>query len=145
MSWGGFIEKGGPKKGGTLASPCRFLARNCSETPRSPSDRDKSQESPRQAKPKKGQKREIHEFAHFCVNSGVFPWENKRDSHRTFVPECPREKFMNWPFFGLVCRVTPEAKRPRQDVDDWFYCAWAWCGPAKLGIHRLSLRINRRE
>ena len=22
----------------------------------------------------------------------------------TFVPECPCEKFMNWPFFGLVCR-----------------------------------------
>ena len=38
------------------------------------------------------------------VNSGVFPWENKRDSHWTFVPECPCEKFMNWPFFGLVCR-----------------------------------------
>ena len=33
------------------------------------------------------------------VNSGVLPWENKRDSHRTFVPVCPREKFMNWPFF----------------------------------------------
>ena len=38
------------------------------------------------------------------VNSGVSPWENKHDSHRTFVPECLREKFMNWPFFGLVCR-----------------------------------------
>ena len=38
------------------------------------------------------------------VNSGVFPWENKHDSHRTFVPECPREKFMNWSCFGLVCR-----------------------------------------
>ena len=38
------------------------------------------------------------------VNSGVFPQENKRDSHWTFVPECPREKFMNWPFFVLVCR-----------------------------------------
>ena len=35
------------------------------------------------------------------VNSGVFPWENKHDSHRSFVP---RDKFMNWPFFGLVCR-----------------------------------------
>ena len=31
----------------------------------------------------------------------IFPWENKHDSHRTFVPVCPREKFMNWPFFGL--------------------------------------------
>ena len=38
------------------------------------------------------------------VNSGVFPWENKHDSHWTFVPECPCEEFMNWPFFGLVCR-----------------------------------------
>ena len=38
------------------------------------------------------------------VNSGVFPCENKADSHRTLVPECPWEKFMNWPFFGLVCR-----------------------------------------
>ena len=36
------------------------------------------------------------------VNSGVFPQENKHDSH--FVPERPCEKFMNWPFFGLVCR-----------------------------------------
>ena len=40
-------------------------------------------------------------FTHF-VNSGVFPWENKRDSHRTFVPECPRQRFMNWPFFGWL-------------------------------------------
>ena len=38
------------------------------------------------------------------MNSGVFPWENKHDSHWTFVPECPCEKFMNWPFFGLVCQ-----------------------------------------
>ena len=38
------------------------------------------------------------------MNYGVFPWENKHDSHWTFVPECPCEKFMNWPFFGLVCR-----------------------------------------
>ena len=29
------------------------------------------------------------------MNSGVFPQENKHDSHRTFVPECPCEKFMN--------------------------------------------------
>ena len=38
------------------------------------------------------------------VNSGVFPWENKHDSHWIFVPECPCETFMNWPLFGLVCR-----------------------------------------
>ena len=40
------------------------------------------------------------------VNSGVFPWKNKHDSHRTFVPECAREKFMNWPFFWFA-GVTP--------------------------------------
>ena len=55
-------------------------------------------------KPKKGPKRKVHmSFAPIFVNSGVFPWENKHDSHWTFVPECPCEKFMNWPFFGLVC------------------------------------------
>ena len=27
-----------------------------------------------------------------------------RNSHGSFVPECPCEKFMNRPFFGLVCR-----------------------------------------
>ena len=52
---------------------------------------------------RKGQNEKFMNFAHF-VNSGVFPQENKHDSHWTFVPECPREKFMNWPFFGLVCR-----------------------------------------
>ena len=49
------------------------------------------------------------------VNSGVFPWENKHDSHWTFVPECPCEKFMNWPFFGLVCRG-----------DSWPNLTWFW-------------------
>ena len=34
----------------------------------------------------------------------VFPKENKHDSHWTFVLECPCEKFINWPFFGFVCR-----------------------------------------
>ena len=38
-------------------------------------------------------------IASIFMNSGVFPWENKHDSHRIFVPERPREKFMNWPFF----------------------------------------------
>ena len=57
----------------------------------------KNQESPRQTKPKKGPKRKVHmNFAHFFVNSGVFPWEKKtRFTSRTFVPECPWEKFMN--------------------------------------------------
>ena len=41
------------------------------------------------------------------VNSGVFPWDNKRDSHRIFVAECPREKFMELAFlwFGLLGRL----------------------------------------
>ena len=42
------------------------------------------------------------------MNSGVFPLENKRDSHRTFVPVCPREKFMKWPFLVWLTGVTPE-------------------------------------
>ena len=55
-------------------------------------------------------------FAHF-VNSGVFPWENKHDesSHRTFVPVCPCEKFMNWPFLGLAWYL---AHRNRSDFCD---------------------------
>ena len=52
---------------------------------------------------RKGQNEKFINFALF-VNSGVFSEENKHDSHWTFVPECPCEKFMNWPFFGLVCR-----------------------------------------
>ena len=42
-----------------------------------------TQESPRQTEPKKGPKRKVHmNFAHFCVNSGVFFLrENKHDSH----------------------------------------------------------------
>ena len=40
------------------------------------------QESPRQTKPKKGPKRKVHmNVAHFCVNSGVFPQENKHFCH----------------------------------------------------------------
>ena len=39
------------------------------------------------------------------VNSGVFSLgKQARFTYRTFVPECRWEKFMNWPFFGLVCR-----------------------------------------
>ena len=58
-----------------------------------------SQESPPQTKPKKGQNEKLMNFAFFFANSGVFPSENKCDSHRAFVPVCPREKFTNWPFF----------------------------------------------
>ena len=52
---------------------------------------------------KKGQNEKFMNFAHFC-EFWCFPWENKHDSPWTCVPECPPEKFMNWPFFGLVCR-----------------------------------------
>ena len=44
-------------------------------------------------------------FAHFFVNSGVFSLgKQARFTNWIFVPECPCEKFMNWPFFGLVCQ-----------------------------------------
>ena len=62
---------------------------------------------PRKPNQRKGQNEKFMIFfvlPPMFVNSGVFPWENKRDSYRTFVPVCPREKFMNCPFFGLVCR-----------------------------------------
>ena len=41
--------------------------------------------------------------AHMFVNSGHLPWENKRDSHRTLVPNCPRGKCHELAFlwFGL--------------------------------------------
>ena len=45
------------------------------------------------------------------MNSGVFPWENKHDSHRTFVPECPREKFVKWPSLVWFAGVTPDSGR----------------------------------
>ena len=56
------------------------------------------------------------------VNSGVFPEENKYDSHWTFVPECPCERFMNWPFFGLVCWGHSSSKFtnwPPKVADKW--------------------------
>ena len=53
----------------------------------------------------RGKTKSLYEFRPLlCEFAGVFPEENKHDSHWTFVPECPCEKFMNWPFFGLVCR-----------------------------------------
>ena len=57
------------------------------------------QESPRQTKPKKGPKRKVHE-SRPSLWILVFSLGNKHDSHWTFVPECPCEKFMNWPFFA---------------------------------------------
>ena len=61
-----------------------------------------SRSRPGKPNQRKGQNEKFMNF--IFVNSSVFPWENKCDSHRTFVPECPWRKFMNWPFFGLVCR-----------------------------------------
>ena len=63
------------------------------------------QESPQQTKPKKGPKRKVHEFRPFlcefwCLSLG----KQARFTNWTFVPECPCEKFMNWPFFGLFCQ-----------------------------------------
>ena len=41
----------------------------------------------------------------FCVNSGVLPRENKHFCHiSNFCSGMPPKRFMNWPFFGLVCR-----------------------------------------
>ena len=52
---------------------------------------------------KESQNKKFMNFT-FFVNSGVSPWENKHNSHRILVQICPREKFMNWPFFGVVCQ-----------------------------------------
>ena len=67
----------------------------------------RGQESPRQTKPKQGPKRKVHmNFApiflceFWCFSLG----KQARFTSRTFVPECPCEKFMNGSFFGLVCR-----------------------------------------
>ena len=43
-------------------------------------------------------------FALFCEFGCFSKGKQARFTSRTFVPECPCEKFMNWPFFGLVCR-----------------------------------------
>ena len=63
-----------------------------------------SQESPRQTKPKKGPNES-------SWISAIFLWilvlflRKKSTIHIGFsFPECPCEKFMNWPFFGLVRR-----------------------------------------
>ena len=63
-----------------------------------------NQESPQQTKPKKGPKRKVHEFRPFLWILVFFLRKTSTIHIRTFVPECPCEKFMNWPFFGLVCR-----------------------------------------
>ena len=43
-------------------------------------------------------------FAHFCEFWCFSLGKQARFTYRTFVPEWPCEKFMNRPFFGLVCR-----------------------------------------
>ena len=43
-------------------------------------------------------------FPHFCEFWCFSLGKQARKVYRTFVPECPCEKFMNRPFFGLVCR-----------------------------------------
>ena len=52
----------------------------------------------------KGTETKSHEFHPFLWIQVFFPWENKHNSHRVLVQICPCGKFMNWPFFGLVCR-----------------------------------------
>ena len=72
----------------------------------------KHQESPRQTKPKKGPKRKVHEFYPFLCEFWRFSLgKQARFTSRTFVPDCPCEKFMNWPFFGWFAGVTPEKTR----------------------------------
>ena len=53
------------------------------------------QESPRKTKPKKGPKRKFMNFAHFCEFWCFSLGKQARFTYRTFVPECPCEKFMN--------------------------------------------------
>ena len=53
---------------------------------------------------KKGQNEKFMNFARFCEFWCFSLGKQARFTSRTFVPECPWEKFMNWPFFGLVCR-----------------------------------------
>ena len=62
-----------------------------------------AEESPRQTKPKKGPKRKFMNFAHFC-EFGCFSLGKQARFTLIFCSGMPREKFMNWPFFGLVCR-----------------------------------------
>ena len=52
---------------------------------------------------RKGQNEKFMNFAHFC-EFWCFSLGNQARFTSNFCSECPREKFMNWPFFGLVCR-----------------------------------------
>ena len=89
---------------------CRSWQQNISSSPRAPAEKlvgeffsgvAPANQTKERAKTKSSW------ISPIFVNSGVFffPWENKHDSHWTFVLECPCGKFMNWPFsflwFGL--------------------------------------------
>ena len=58
------------------------------------------------ANQRKGRNKKFMHAAHFCENSGVFPWENKRDSHLElsfqFSPGKVDELAFLW--FCFVCR-----------------------------------------
>ena len=100
--------------------------------------RNQNQESPRQTKPKKGPKRKFINFAHSC-EFRCFSLGNKHDSFWTFVPECPREKFMNWPFFGLVCRGHSWQSDPspwHQSLPDQEILNWTVCNRTNFGSAR---------
>ena len=62
-----------------------------------------SQESPRQTKPKKGANEKFMNFAHFC-EFWCFSLGKQARFTLNFCSGMPCEKFMNWPFFALVCR-----------------------------------------
>ena len=94
----------------------------------------KTKVAPLQTKPKKGPKRKVHDFCPFFCEFWCFSLgKQARFTSRTFVPECPREKFMNWPFFGLVCRghswkKTKKSPRTRpqipQKIKKYFCRSW---------------------
>ena len=69
---------------------------------------------PSELNQRKGQNEKFMNFALFC-EVWCFSLRNERDSHRTLVQACPREKFMNWPFFLVwFAGVTPDL-RTRKD------------------------------
>ena len=63
-----------------------------------------NQESPRQTKPKKGPKRKVHEFRPFLWILVFFLRKTSKVHIELLFRNAPWEKFMNRPFFGLVCR-----------------------------------------
>ena len=57
---------------------------------------------------RKGQNEKFMSFAHFCEFWCFSLGKQARFTSRTFVPECPCEKFMNWPFLVWFAGVTPD-------------------------------------